>query len=109
MLISIDDVSKEAYINNINADTVKCGETILNNQEFYLFRITIEQYNYFITVYNKLKDINPLVKELLFIIFRKDKYEFMCSVFNLIYNKLILLLKLKREYLDGSNVYILDI
>lgn len=204
--ISIDNESKEAYINNINANTVKCGETILNNQGSHLFKITLqfikenktkfninkiklkdnamkkcqnnqrinlrifltlltgntwygkygfrpddlndkklykynkeimnttklndidfnkilekllkyknkklitnEQYNYFIKVYNKIKDINPLVKELLFIIFRKDKYEFMCSVFNLIYNKLILLLKLKREYLNVSNVYILDI
>lgn len=204
--ISIDNDSKEVYINNINADTVKCGETILNNQGSHLFKITLQfikenktkfninkiklkdnamkncqnnerinlrifltlltgntwygkygfrpdnlnyrklyknnkeimntiklndvdfnkilekllkyknknlitnqQYNYFIKVYNKIKDINPLVKELLFIIFRKDKYEFMCSVFNLIYNKLILLLKLKREYLDVSNVYTLDI
>jgi hypothetical protein len=30
--ISIDSESNESYINNINADIVKCGDTILTNQ-----------------------------------------------------------------------------
>ncbi len=36
--IGIDPEEKEAFINNINADTVKCGNTILTNQGSNLFR-----------------------------------------------------------------------
>lgn len=59
-------------------------------------------------VYNKLKIINPLVKDLLYVIFRKDKYEFMCSVFDLIQDDLINLLNIKITYLTG-NTYELEI
>jgi hypothetical protein len=39
--IGIDPIEKEAFINNINADTVKCGNTILTNQGSHLFKITL--------------------------------------------------------------------
>jgi len=204
--VSIDPENNESSINNINADIVKCGETILTNQGSHLFKIglkflkknkklfninniklkdnavkncnnnkrinlgifltlltgdtwygkygfrpidkdyykqykynkkiieqtklndinfnkiinkilkyknknkiTEEQYNYFITIYSKLKDSNPLVKDLLFTIFNKEKYDSMCDVYNLIYEKIILLLRLKRNYFDIQNVYILKI
>jgi len=196
---------KESNINNINADTIKCGNTILNNQGSHLFKIalqfikenkikfninkifikdnankycknnvnihlgifltlltghtwygkygfrpinthyrlqyrqnryimykvklsdinfniilkkifeyknnnsiSLEQYDYFMKVYNKLKIINPLVKNLLYVIFRKDKYEFMCSVFDLIQDDLINLLNIKITHLTG-NTYELEI
>ena len=72
-------------------------------------KITEEQYNYFMEVYNKLKEHNPLVKDLLFVIFRKENYKMICSVFDLIYEKLILLLGLKTKYLYSSNVYELNL
>jgi hypothetical protein len=204
--ITIDKESNEAYINNINADTVRCGQTIINNQGSHLIKLVLQflnenkillninkillkdnaskicknnksiilrifltlltgetwytkygfrpidekykkdyrynrdvmnsvklndidfifilnkilkyknknmisndQSDYFINVYNQLKNNDPLVKDLLFVIFRKDNYNFMCSVFELIYDKLILLLKLKSKYLNEGIIYELKI
>ena len=204
--ISIDSESNESYINNINADIVKCGDTILTNQGSHLFKIgliflkenkklfninsiklkdnavkncsdnkrinlglfltlltgntwygnygfrpidkdyrkqykhnkkimeqirlndinfnkiidkllkyktnnkiTDVQYDYFMNSYNKLKDNNPLMKDILFVVFKKENYDLMCGVFNLIYEKLILLLKLKTKYLYNQCIYMLDI
>lgn len=204
--ISIDSESNESYINNINADLVKCGDTILTNQGSYLFKIwliflkenkklfninsiklkdnavkncsdnkkinlgifltlltgdtwygkygfrpidkdyrkqykynkkimeqlrlndinfnkildkllkyknnnkiTDVQYDYFMNSYNKLKDNNPLMKDILIDVFKKENYDLLCGVFNLIYEKLILLFKLKTKYLYNQSVYILNI
>ena len=52
---------------------------------------------------------NPLVKDLLMIIFRNEKYLMMCNVFNFIFPTIFNLLNLKLGYLVNSTVYKLKI
>lgn len=40
--IGINPKEKEAFINNINADSIKCGNTILTNQGSHLFKISLK-------------------------------------------------------------------
>ena len=40
--IGIDPESHQAYINNINADTTKCGETIMTKQGSHLLKISLQ-------------------------------------------------------------------
>lgn len=180
VVIGIDPSGHEAHINNINADTTKCGNTILTDQGSHLFKITLrflkehrtkfninkitlkdnaeklcpssgemihlaefltlltghtwygkyrfrpidsyvrreyrqnrdimdsarlkdidfsvilrklnklkaehfirqDQYDYFMEVYTRLQDSNPLVKDLLQEIFNTTSYDFICSVFS---------------------------
>ena len=93
----VDKNQKEQYRYNRHImHTIKLDQLdfkfILNKNKKY---ITEEQYNYFIKVYEKLKNKNILVKDFLKIIFRKEKYTLMCSLFNVIVNDLVYILKLK--------------
>lgn len=197
--IGIDPEEKEAYINNINADTVKCGNTILTNQGSYLFKITLkflidnkdkfginkikltdnavkncknskrinlgffltlltgetwyghygfrpvnsedkkdyrnnrtimnsvrindidlneiinkshitkEQYEYYSKIYNKYKEQNILVKDFLKKIFKKEKYDKMCNLFNHLHQVISQKLKLEINYLITGILYELKI
>ncbi len=98
----IDKTQKENYrYNREIMNTKKLGDInfniILNKLLLYKNKkdITEEQYNYFIKVYEKIKDKNILVKDLLKIIFRKEKYNLMCNVFNVIVDDFAFILKLK--------------
>lgn len=42
VMVGINPESREAYISNINADTVRCGNTIMTNQGSHLFKITLK-------------------------------------------------------------------
>lgn len=204
--VSISSEDHIAFINNINADSIKCGTTILNNQGSHLFKIALqfikenkkrfnikfikltdttfktcshqeknnlrifltlltgntwygkygflpenenkrrdyiynqniinttrlndiefnkileslknhvkenkitkEQYKYIMDIYNILQPHNPRIHKFLKVIFNKEKFSFICNVFNLIYIKLVEILKIKLEYLIEPNVYIKQI
>lgn len=199
--IAIDPETREAYINNINADTTRCGNTILTNQGSHLFKITLQflkelkerlkvdtillkdnaekycpgqskriglavfltlltghtwygrygfrpqekesrrsyrhnyrimsttklrdidfgaiirdlsgkirrdQYDYIIDKYNGLKEDNPLVKDLMKAIFNQSSYDFICSVFPLIVERLVHMLGLRFLNIINS-VYMMAI
>lgn len=65
-----------------------------------------DQYDYFMDVYNRLKDGNLLVKDLLQEIFNKSSYDFICSVFDRISFDLTSMLKL---HVRSHELYILPI
>ena len=105
----IDKISKETYkrnkkimlrktINDINFN--KILNKILKHKNTN--KITEEQYNYIITTYNKHAHLNPLVKDLLMLMFRTKKYDMNCSAFNVIYEDLFKILKLKIGHLHGT-------
>ncbi len=201
--IGIDPESHQAYINNINADTTKCGETIMTKQGSHLLKIALqflkenktrfninkitltdnakkyckpglvykknvnlatfltlltgdtwygkygfrpcdeigkkyyeynkkimlrttindidfnkilnkilkykhkneiteEQYKYIMMTYDNYAPVNPLVKDLLMVIFRTRKYDMNCGAFNVIYGDLLKILKLKINHLHST-------
>lgn len=109
----INNLSKESYeynkqiMNTTNINQINFSKVIkLLNKLYQNKKITREQLEYIIKIYDKYLPKNIFVKHLLRLIFRPTKYNFICNVFNLIYDDLVQILKLKTGYLANENYYL---